>query len=110
MQDILNVLGSTRLVVDQAQQVKIRRDVIEKLCAGWSEEPFVVPAWDTTVHWGDGGERTANYILMLDSLNFCFWSEPGRTSLGNYLRWSILRRLQSPGGWPEGSGLKAASI
>jgi hypothetical protein len=103
MQDILNVLGSTRLVVDQAQQVKIRRDVIEKLCAGWSEEPFVVPAWDTTVHWGDGGERTANYILMLDSLNFCFWSEPGEP------RWGITYDGQFYDGYKAlAAGLKAA--
>jgi hypothetical protein len=103
MQDILNVLGSTKRVVEQSQQVLIRRDVIEQHCLRWSQQPFVVPEWDTTVHWGDGGERTANYILMLDSLNFCFWSEPGEP------RWGITYEGQFYDGYKAlAAGLKAA--
>jgi hypothetical protein len=33
-------------------------------------------AWDTIHHFNDGTPRTAQYLLVLDSLNFCFWPQP----------------------------------
>ncbi len=35
------------------------------------------------MHFSDGTERTANWMLLVDALNFCFWGEPGEA------RWSV---------------------
>jgi hypothetical protein len=34
------------------------------------------PSWQHPLHWRGDREQTANYVLVLDALNFCFWPEP----------------------------------
>ena len=48
--------------------------------------PTPGPMWDTRYHFFDGTERTVNWLLLLDALNFCFWAESGQP------RWSISLR------------------
>eukprot|EP00285_Hemiselmis_virescens_P008164 CAMPEP_0173399980 /NCGR_PEP_ID=MMETSP1356-20130122/46544_1 /TAXON_ID=77927 ORGANISM="Hemiselmis virescens, Strain PCC157" /NCGR_SAMPLE_ID=MMETSP1356 /ASSEMBLY_ACC=CAM_ASM_000847 /LENGTH=329 /DNA_ID=CAMNT_0014359811 /DNA_START=147 /DNA_END=1136 /DNA_ORIENTATION=+ len=36
-----------------------------------------MPEWDTETHFYDGGDATAQYLLVLDALNFCFWPSEG---------------------------------
>jgi hypothetical protein len=31
----------------------------------------------TALHFFDGGPLTAQYLLVIDTLNFCFWPEGG---------------------------------
>jgi hypothetical protein len=45
------------------------------------------------VHFSDGGPATANYILLLDALNFCFWPDPGQP------RWTIDYQGRTLGGY-----------
>ena len=88
------VLESTRLVIDESQFVKINRVIIDELCAQWTREPFTTPPWDEYVHWtSDDQEKLANYILVLDCLNFCFWPDPGE------IRWQIEYRGHKLGGY-----------
>jgi len=87
------VLESTLPVVDGAEHVRIDRNRLEELCWRWSDSPFAVPPWDDHVHWSDGGPATANYVLLLDALNFCFWPDPGQE------RWTIQFRGQRLGGY-----------
>lgn len=35
------------------------------------------PGWDSSVHLADGTPLTAQYLLVLDALNFCFWPDAG---------------------------------
>lgn len=87
------VLESTRPVVDGAEHVRVDRTRLEALCRQWSGSPFPVPPWDDRVHWSDGGPATANYVLLLDALNFCFWPDPGQE------RWTIEFQGQRLGGY-----------
>ena len=52
----------------------------EEAIAGLGERlavsPPAVPDWDRELHFFDGGERTVNYLLLLDALNFSFWGDP----------------------------------
>jgi hypothetical protein len=45
------------------------------------------------MHFNDGSERTANWMLLVDALNFCFWGEPGEP------RWSVEWRGQTWDGY-----------
>jgi len=81
----LGVLSSTRYVVDSARHVHIIRPRVEAVADSLVGRPLPVPTWDTERHFVDGTARTAQYVLVLDALNFCFWGEP---------RWEVLHRGQ----------------
>lgn len=74
----VNVLETTEAVRRESVLVKINSEVIDGCCRRWAEDPFETPAWDTSVHWDGSGPELANYILLLDSLNFCFWPDKGQ--------------------------------
>jgi len=59
-----------------AQQVHIDQRAISRFCDALQGQVPPVPAWNTDVHFFDGSERTLWYILVLDTLNFCFWGDP----------------------------------
>ena len=59
--------------------------------------------WDTRYHFFDGTERTVNWLLLLDALNFCFWADKGLP------RWSIEYRGERLNGyWAEAAALTRA--
>lgn len=76
--DRLGVLTATAEVVRSAQFVRMDHDAIEALAARWAAEPWPEQAGLDALHFTDGTERTANWVLLLDALNFCFWGEPGK--------------------------------
>lgn len=77
--DPLGVLTSTRAVVDRAVQVRIDGDRVHALADQIGREQVSGPAaFSDELHLRDGTTRTAAFILVLDTLNFCFWSsDPG---------------------------------
>jgi putative queuosine salvage protein len=83
--DALGVLSSTQWVVEHAMHARINRDgvahVSAQLLARYT--PATEPAWYDRFHFHDGSERTVNWLLVLDALNFCFWAEKGQP------RWCI---------------------
>ncbi len=103
MTDRLGVLSSTRFVVDHAAHVAIRDDCLARLCAKLASGDFTVPAWNKELHFHDpaDGEASAMYVLLLDSLNFCFWGEP---------RWQVEYRGQHLDGyWALAASLRRAA-
>lgn len=106
--DPLGVLSSTRLVVEQGEFVWINTDHVAKLAEQWGEQgrrassPPSYP-WDDRYHFSDGSERTANWILLLDALNFCFWPERDAP------RWTIEYEGETLNGyWAEAASLTRA--
>lgn len=89
----LGVLETTRPVVDAAGHVRIDHGALQALAARWKTEGLRVPAWDAAIHYQD-----ANYVLLLDALNFCFWADPGQE------RWEVEYQGQ------RYNGYKALSI
>ncbi len=66
------ILEETQYVAENAQYVSINKDKISSL-------PIYdkyIPAWENDIHYNDGTERTLWYLLVLDTLNFCFWNAP----------------------------------
>jgi hypothetical protein len=107
-EDTLGVLTSTRAVVEQGEYVWTNLDSIEALSTQWAytEEPLApreAQLWDHRYHFHDGTERTVNWLLVLDALNFCFWAEKDEA------RWSIdYQGEQLNGYWAEAAALKRA--
>src|SRR5690348_3840765 len=113
--DQLGVLTSTRPVVELGELVWINRARVnalqERLMAFASQarqsqtgqQGGVGPMWDTRYHFFDGKERTVNWLLLLDALNFCFWAEKGQP------RWSIEYKGEKLNGyWAEAAALTRA--
>ncbi len=110
--DGLDVLSSTRTVVQQGEHVWINPEQIDKLSRQWiaamqagtqAAVPSSTALWDTRYHFNDGTERTVNWVLVLDALNFCFWAEKGQP------RWSIDYNGEILNGyWAEAAALKRA--
>jgi hypothetical protein len=90
--DPLGVLRSTLPVVQNARQVGLDMGRVEALAARWAEAGWRAPAWDATLHFNDGTERTLNWMLLVDAMNFCFWSE-------NQPRWAVEYRGQTYNGY-----------
>src|SRR6266480_7817272 len=104
--DRAGILSSTRIVVEQGEHVWINMDQVISLCEQWIEEAqqtestLVVEPWNTRYHFHDDSERTVNWLLVLDALNFCFWGENDQP------RWSIDYQGEILNGyWAEAASL-----
>jgi len=103
--DDLGVLSSTREVVEQGEYVWIDGDALGLLSDKWAREVGTdsssdVFTWYDRYHFHDGTERTLNWLLLLDALNFCFWAEKGQP------RW----RIEYQGEVLDGYWAEAASL
>lgn len=97
MSEKLPVLESTRYVVEQSQHVTINDAAVEKmlLMNGWDH---IHVDWYPELHLAD-----AEWIFVLDALNFCFWEECGQP------KWSIDYHGQEFSGyWALAGSLKRA--
>ncbi len=74
--DPLGVLSSTLPVINQARSVSIDFQAVELLAQRISRNHFTPVGWDYQLHWSGDADETANFIFILDALNFCFWGEP----------------------------------
>ena len=111
--DALGVLSTTLEVVEEGEYVWIDTGRVEKLAQQWilqrggsstgvmNHAP--TPTWYERYHFNDGTERTVNWILVLDALNFCFWAEKGQP------RWLIEYHGEKLNGYlAEAAALKRA--
>lgn len=75
-------------VMRHAQHVTISDDAIQQMISDESKFPVDVTDALSKIQWDScgwhfssdasvGGPLTAQYILVLDALNFCFWPCPG---------------------------------
>ena len=91
--DPLGVLTGAGEVVRTASLVAIDSRAVTRLSNEWTREPWPEQAGLDALHFTDGTERTANWVLALDALNFCFWAMPGEP------RWRVEWRGQTLDGY-----------
>jgi hypothetical protein len=77
------ILDDVRWVVERSRHVQIDRSRLAEVCAGLDPTRLRLPDWQVPVvpSWRD--ERLVDYILLFNSLNFCYWGEP---------KWTIIFR------------------
>lgn len=63
----------------ESLQVQIDEHALVRFSKGLVEKGIQLPPWESLYHFYDGGEKTVCYLLVLDTLNFCFWPAPGAT-------------------------------
>ena len=75
MDDPLGVRAACAWVTERARQVRPGSldATLEAIL------PVPVPAWDTDHHYAGPPDRTLHYLLVLDTINFSFWTPPGWT-------------------------------
>ena len=78
-----SILESTKLVVERSKEVKVVPQKIEEFSRWIKENRPKLPPWENTFHFKGSPKATLSYILILDSLNFCFWY------YDNKKRWNI---------------------
>ena len=83
--DPLGVLTSTRAVVEKAQSVRLDLGALRGIAEQLEPVMQQAPDWHDPRHFFDGSWRTAGWVLVLDALNFCFWS----TSPDPAQRWRV---------------------
>ncbi|MBI2916518.1 MAG: hypothetical protein HYY01_00865 [Chloroflexi bacterium] len=71
----LGVLETTRHVVENASSVSIVPARVAEYCRHLRATGAQPPAWEPNYHFDDGSPRTLDYLLVLDSVNFCFWAD-----------------------------------
>lgn len=76
-----------------SQAVRIDRQAVESFAQKLGAEDIQAPSWDTTCHFFDGTEKTVAYLLVLDTINFCFWPPAGKP------RWEIAYKSKNLSGY-----------
>ncbi|MEO8972314.1 MAG: queuosine salvage family protein [Ktedonobacteraceae bacterium] len=109
--DQSGILSSTRAVLEEGEHVWIDRERLDQLALQWVQRmpqeengaALYTPVWYDNYHFHDGTERTVNWLLLLDALNFCFWAEKGQP------RWQIEYKSELLNGyWAEAAALTRA--
>ncbi|HLJ34097.1 MAG TPA: queuosine salvage family protein [Ktedonobacteraceae bacterium] len=106
--DQSGILSSTRMVMEEGEHVWIDQERLDQLALQWIQQEensaaLYTPLWYDKYHFHDGTERTVNWLLLLDALNFCFWAEKGQS------RWQIEYKGELLNGyWAEAAALTRA--
>jgi hypothetical protein len=77
MYSMMEVLESARWVSEKSRWVEINEEGIKRFALQFINKEETVPPWDDFHHFSGPAERVAAYILVLDTINFCFWSLRG---------------------------------
>ena len=77
------VLETAKRVAEESHQVRIDEKVLVRFSQKLVEERIEVPPWERLYHFYGESEDMVSYLLILDSLNFCFWPTPGE------VKWEI---------------------
>ena len=76
---------TTLYVVKNSKDVKINKEKIRQTAKKWTSEKISIPEWPSGMHFrGKNDEQTLTYLILLDALNFCFWTKKSNTK-----RWEI---------------------
>ena len=87
------VLETTKYVAEKSRLVWIDKQALARFVQKLCGNEIKVPQWDPCYHFCDGTEDTVSYLLVLDSLNFCFWPPTGKA------KWEIEYKAEKLSGY-----------
>lgn len=78
------VKTSTKKIMAGAKLVHLNPEAVKTLAEKWAMAKIAAPAWDNEKHFlSQNSKSLLTYLIILDSLNFCFWGEDPE------VRWSV---------------------
>jgi len=87
------VLDTVERVAGKSQLVEIDQSALIGFCEKIRDDDIKVPQWDSFYHYCGSNEETVSYLLVLDTINFCFWAPSGKA------RWEIQHRQDKLSGY-----------
>jgi len=72
------VLETAKNVSDKSRHVRIDKKALVQFSRKLVEDRIRVPPWNSRYHFCGRSEEMVSYLLVLDSLNFCFWPASGK--------------------------------
>jgi len=83
---MFEVLESAKKVAEKSRYVRINHGALKKFAQELAERGSPEPAWDEEHHFKGKDEETVAYLLVVDTINFCFWPPPGEN------KWEIFHK------------------
>lgn len=74
---MFEVLETSKNVAEKSRHVQINEEAVKEFSRELAERRHALPTWDAEHHFQGGEEETAAYLLVVDSINFCFWPPLG---------------------------------
>jgi len=71
------VIETSKKIAETSSYVFIDKKAIVSLSEKIFNGSIPMPSWNRYYHFSGSDEDTVSYVLVLDSLNFCFWPQPG---------------------------------
>jgi hypothetical protein len=71
------VLKNAQAATEKSLHVKLDNQAIINFARKLEKEKIVIPTWNTLYHFDGKEEALVAYLLVLDSINFCFWPALG---------------------------------
>ncbi len=111
------ILSKVRWVTERSRHVRVDGTCLNQVCAGLEPSRLILPDWRVPVvpTWRD--ERLVDFILLFNSINFCYWGEPkwtitfrGQQYDGAFGLMGALTRALEDGGLPQFDGAFLARI
>lgn len=103
--DPFGVLQNTLSVVEKAGHVRLNHERVAETAEMLSGMQVIPPGWSSLHPIGQNDAETANLVLMLDAMNFCFWTIPNPERR----RWSVTwQGITYDGYWALAAALRRA--
>jgi hypothetical protein len=75
---MFEVIHTAFQVARESRLVRVDRRALVDFSRKWVDHGMEVPPWDAPLHFYREDADTVAYLLVLDSLNFCFWPKKGK--------------------------------
>jgi hypothetical protein len=103
------VIETARYVARESSHVRINTHAADNFCKSLLKKGLNIPPWDSIHHYSERSQDAVTYFLILDSINFCFWPEPGKrrweiqhgsNKLSGYNAMAVRLKHAFESGWP----------
>ncbi len=74
---MFEVLETAKNVAEKSRHVRINQEALKEFTQELAGRSTPIPAWDAEHHFQGNDEETVAYLLVVDTINFCFWPPPG---------------------------------
>jgi hypothetical protein len=75
---MFEVLETAKNVSEKSRHLRINHEALKKFSQELAESSTPTPTWDAWHHFKGNDEETVAYLLVVDTVNFCFWPPPGQ--------------------------------